>query len=155
MEERKHIENSTVISVLEKLIETNRNAQEGYRDAAEHIKDAQLRAFFNEQSTERANFAGELENEVIRHGKHDPERSGTVAGALHRRWIDLKTAMGAGDHAVLSWLESGEDVSKKEYEEAINSNLPEDVKGMLRQQAQAVISAHDQVKMLRDRAKAA
>jgi uncharacterized protein (TIGR02284 family) len=153
--EHEHIDNSTVISVLEKLIETNRNAQEGYRDAAEHIKDMQLRAFFNEQSTERANFAGELENEVIRHGKHDPERSGNLAGVLHRRWIDLKTAMGAGDHAILSWLESGEDVSKKEYEEAINGNLPEDLKSILRRQAQAVFAAHDQVKMLRDRAKAA
>ncbi len=152
---REHIDNSTVISVLQKLVETNRNAQEGYRDAAEHIKDTQLRAFFNEQSTERANFAGELENEIIRHGKHDPERSGTVTGAIHRRWIDLKVALGAGDHAILSSVESGEDAAKREYEEAINSNLPEDLKSILRQHAQAIISAHDQVKMLRDRAKAA
>src|SRR5512143_2748616 len=100
MNDREHIDNSHVISVLEKLIETNRNAQEGYRDAAEHIKDAQLKAFFNQQSTERANFAGELENETIRHGKHDPTRSGTVAGAIHRRWIDLKVSMGAGDHSI-------------------------------------------------------
>ncbi len=150
-----HIDNTTVISVLEKLIETNRNAQEGYRDAAEHIKDAQLRAFFNEQSTERANFAGELENEVIRHGKHDPERSGTVGAAVHRRWIDLKVAMGGGDHSILESVESGEDTARKEYEEALNSALPEDLKSILRQHAQAVTSAHDHVRMLRDRAKAA
>lgn len=153
--DREHIDNSHVISVLEKLIEANRNAQEGYRDAAEHIKDLQLRAFFNEQSTERANFAGELENEVIRHGKHDPDRSGTVGGAMHRRWIDLKVAMGAGDHAILSSVESGEDNAKKLYEEALIDKLPEDLKGTLRQQAQAVVAAHDQVKMLRDRTKAA
>ena len=153
--EREHIDNESVITVLENLIQSNRNAQEGYRDAAEHIKDAQLRAFFNEQSTERANFAGTLENEVIRHGKHDPERSGTVGGAVHRRWIDLKVAMGAGDHSILSSVESGEDAIKKEYEDALGGKLPEDLKGILRQQAQAIIAAHDQVKMLRDRAKAA
>ena len=153
--EHEHIDNRTVISVLEKLVETNRNAQEGYRDAGEHIKDTQLRAFFNQQATERANFAGELENEIIRHGKHDPTRSGTVAGTLHRKWIDLKAAMGAGDHEILSSVESGEDAAKKEYEEAINGNLPEDLKGILRRQAQAVFAAHDQVKMLRDRAQAA
>lgn len=153
--EREHIDNPHVISILERLIEANRNAQEGYRDAAEHIKNLQLRAFFNQQSTERANFAGELENEVIRHGKHDPERSGTVGGAMHRRWIDLKVAMGAGDHAILSSVESGEDTAKNLYQEALTEKLPEDLKGILRQQAQAVIAAHDQVKMLRDRTKAA
>lgn len=153
--EHEHIDNETVISVLQKLVETNRNAQEGYIDAAEHIKDTQLRAFFNQQATERANFAGELENEIIRHGKHDPSRSGTVGGLIHRRWIDLKAAMGGGDHSILSSVESGEDAAKKEYEEAINGNLPEDLKEILRRQAQVVFAAHDQVKMLRDRAKAA
>lgn len=153
--EHEHIDNGTVISVLQKLAETNRNAQEGYIDAAEHIKDTQLRTFFNQQATERANFAGELENEIIRHGKHDPSRSGTVGGTLHRKWIDLKASMGGGDYSILSSVESGEDAAKKEYEEAINGNLPEDLKDILRRQAQAVFAAHDQVKMLRDRAKAA
>lgn len=153
--EREHIDHSHVISVLEKLIQTNRDAQEGYRDAAEHLKDTQLRAFFNQQSTERANFAGELENELIRLGKHDPERKGTIGGAMHRRWVDLKAAVGAGDHSILESVESGEDTAKKQYEEALNDKLPEDIKGMLRQQGQAVVSAHDQVKMLRDRTKAA
>lgn len=153
--EREHIDNDHVISVLEKLTETSRDAQEGYRAAAEHIKDTQLRAFFNEQSTERANFAGELENEVIRLGKHDPDRSGTATGAINRRWIDLKVAMGASDHSILLSVESGEDNAKKEYEKALNDKLPEDIKGMLRQQAQAITAAHDQVRMLRDRTKAA
>jgi uncharacterized protein (TIGR02284 family) len=153
--EREHIDNSHVISVLENLIEANRNAQDGYRDAAEHIHDAQLRAFFNEQRPERAHFAGELENEVIRHGKRDPERSGTVGGVIHRSWIDLKVAIGAGDHAILSSIESGEDHAQKVYEDAINDKLPEDLKGILRQHAQAVFTAHDHVRMLRDRSKAA
>jgi uncharacterized protein (TIGR02284 family) len=153
--EREHIDNDHVLSVLDKLTEINRDAQEGYRDAAEHIKDAKFRAFFNEQSTQRANFAGELENELIRLGKHDPDRSGSTSGAIYRRWIDLKVAMGAGDHAILSSVESGEDNAKKEYEKALNDKLPEDIKGMLRQQAQAVTSAHDQLRMLRDRTKAA
>lgn len=154
-QEKEQVDNSHVISVLGRLIEANRNAQEGYRDAAEHIRDTQLRAFFNEQSTERANFAGELENEAIRHGKHDPERTGNVSGTLHRRWIDLKVAMGAGDRTILSSLESGEDGAKKLYEEALNDKLPEDLKGILRQQAQAAFAARSQVQMLRDRSKAA
>lgn len=40
--EREHINHDQVISVLDKLTEINRDAQEGYRDAAEHIKDARF-----------------------------------------------------------------------------------------------------------------
>ena len=67
--------NEKVISVLEKLIETCRDGQNGYRDAAEHTKSPQLRQFFNQQSIERAQFAGQLENELIHLGDHDPERN--------------------------------------------------------------------------------
>ena len=74
---------------------------------------------------------------------------------MRRRWLDLKVAMGAGDHAILSSIESGEDASKSEYESALNDNLPEDLKGILRQHSQVVVAAHDRAKMLRDRAKAA
>lgn len=150
------VDNEHVIDVLEKLIETCRDGQDGYRDAAEHIGDPQIRAFFNQQSTERAQFAGVLENEVIRHGKHDPDRKGSTSAAMHRRWIDLKSNLGGGDQTILSSVEAGEDSAKKQYEEAIrDAGLPEDLRGTLRQQAQSVIAAHDQVRILRDREKAA
>lgn len=152
---RDPIDNKHVIDVLEKLVETCRDGQNGYRDAAEHIDEPEIRAFFNEQSTERARFAGELENEIIRHGKHDPERKGSATAGLHRRWIDLKASLGGGEESILSSVEAGEDDAKKQYEKAIAENLPEDLKGMLRQQAQSVVAAHDHVKLLRDRRKAA
>ena len=148
---REHIDNDHVISVLEKLIETNRDAQEGFRDAAEHIKDLEVRNLFNRISTTRAEFAGELENEVIRLGKHNPNRTATTGGALHRRWIDLKAAMGGGDHSILSSVESGEDSAKKAYAEALQAKLPQDIQDILRRQSQDVISSHDQVRALRDK----
>jgi uncharacterized protein (TIGR02284 family) len=148
---KEHIDNDHVISVLEKLIETNRDAQEGFRDAAEHIKDPEVRNLFNRISTTRAEFAGELENEVIRLGKHNPNRTPTAGGALHRRWIDLKAAMGGGDHSILSSVESGEDSAKKAYAEALQEKLPQDIKDILRRQSQDVISSHDQVRALRDK----
>lgn len=150
-----HIDNDHVIGVLEKLIQTCRDGQEGYRDAAEHVKSVELRNFFNQQSTTRAEFAGELENEVIRLGRHDPDRKATASGALHRRWIDLKAAMGAGDHSILSSIESGEDSAKKAFEEALNDKLPQDIKDILRRQSLEVISAHDRIRTLRDQTKAA
>ena len=152
---REHIDNDHVISVLEKLTQLCRDSQEGYRDAAEHVKSPELRNLFNQVSTTRAEFAGELENEVIRLGRHDPDRKSTTAGAMHRRWIDLKVALGGGDHSILSSIESGEDSAKKAYEEALNDKLPLDIKDILRRQSQAVISTHDRIRTLRDQTKAA
>jgi uncharacterized protein (TIGR02284 family) len=153
--DREHIDHKEVIDVLEDLIQTNRNGQNGYRDAAEHVTDSELRAFFNEQSLERARFAGQLEDEAIRLGKHDVERKGSTSAAIHRAWIDLKANMGGGEHSILSSVESGEDNAKKQYEEALRRKLPEDLQGIIHQQAQSIFAAHDQVKLLRDRRKAA
>jgi uncharacterized protein (TIGR02284 family) len=114
------------IKILEELVETCRDGQEGYRDAADHVTDSNLRHFFNEQSLSRAGFAGELEQELIAAGKHDPNRSGSASAAMHRAWIDLKSALGGGDHAILTSVESGEDSATSSYKKALqNPNLPE------------------------------
>ena len=154
-EVHKHIDNDDVISALEKLIQNCRDGQEIYRDAAEHVKAPDLRSLFNQISTTRAEFAGELENEVIRLGRHDPDRKATTAGALHRRWIDLKAAMGGGDHSILSSLESGEDSAKQAYEDVLKDPLPRDIQDIVNRQRQQVISTHDRIRALRDAAKAA
>jgi uncharacterized protein (TIGR02284 family) len=46
------------LSVLEDLIETCKDGQKGYQDAASHVKRSDLKTYFNEQSLERARFAG-------------------------------------------------------------------------------------------------
>src|SRR2546428_132175 len=56
------------ISVLETLIETCRDGEKGYKDAAEHVKRPDLKAFFAEQSVERGRFPRELEAELARLG---------------------------------------------------------------------------------------
>jgi uncharacterized protein (TIGR02284 family) len=147
--------NESVVNVLDELIETSRDGQNGYRDAAEHVKDPELRNFFNQQSTERASFAGELENEVQRLGEHDPKRKGSAGGALHRAWLDLKANLGGGDQAILNSVEAGEDTAKKAYEKAIAQQLPQNIISIIRRQAQSIFAAHDRVKLLRDARKAA
>jgi uncharacterized protein (TIGR02284 family) len=143
------------ISVLEDLIETCKDGQKGYLDAATHVKRSDLKIYFNEQTLERSSFAGELEAELIRLGKPDKKVSGSVGASLHRAWIDTKVALGAGDHAILESVEAGEDDAKKSYEKAVTSDLPENLAQIVRRQAASVQAAHDKVKTLRDAAKAA
>ncbi|MFY9744484.1 MAG: PA2169 family four-helix-bundle protein [Candidatus Sulfotelmatobacter sp.] len=146
---------NNAISVIEDLIETCKDGQKGYQDAASHVKRSDLKTFFNEQSLERARFAGELQEERIRLGKSDKKDSGSVSAALHRAWIDAKVGVGAGDKAILESVEAGEDNAKEAYEKAIKSDLPESIAQIVRRQAASVQAAHDRVKSLRDAAKAA
>src|SRR3954454_3796565 len=149
------VNQNEVRDMIQELIERSRDGQSGYREAAEHIKNAEVRSFFLEQSTERARFAGDLEQLIREFGESDPDRKGSVAGTLHRKWIDTKAALGGGDHTILESVEQGEDSAKKAYEKALSANLPANVREFVERQAESVRAAHDHVKMLRDRLKKA
>jgi uncharacterized protein (TIGR02284 family) len=67
--------------------------------------------------------------------------------------MDLRSAFGGGEHAILSEAERGEDHIKAKYEEAIK-----DLKGctcvtILGRQYSTVVASHDAVRDLRDRHK--
>jgi uncharacterized protein (TIGR02284 family) len=143
------------VKVLEDLIETCKDGQKGYLDAATHVKRLDLKTYFNEQSLERARFAGELEAELPRLGEPDKKVSGSAGGALHRAWIDTKVALGGGDHTILESVEAGEDSAKEAYKKALDSALPGNLLEIVRRQAAEVQKTHDKVKLLRDTAAAA
>jgi uncharacterized protein (TIGR02284 family) len=138
-----------VIDTLNNLIETCRDGQNGFADAAEHISDPQIRSYCLEQSRTRAQFVGELQREVRALGG-DPDNTGSAAAAMHRAWINLKSALGGGDHAILAACETGEDSAVKQYEEALQSGLPANAQTVVSQQHRSVRQAHDEVKRLRD-----
>jgi len=146
---------NNAISVIENLIETCKDGQKGYQDAASHVKRSDLKNYFNQQSLERAGFAGELEAELIRLGKPDKRVSGSVGGALRRAWIDTKVSLGGGDTTILESVEAGEDSAKEAYQKALTGSLPENLLEIIRRQAASVLRAHDKVKSLRDTAAAA
>ena len=137
--------------ILQNLIETCRDGQNGFREAAEDIKNPEIREFFNQQSLLRAQFASELEAEARRLGDRDVDTSGSTVAAMHRAWIDLKAALGGGDEAVISAAETGEDAAKKAYEESLREKLPSDIMEIVERQSQSVIEAHDRVRDFRDR----
>ncbi|HTW32599.1 MAG TPA: PA2169 family four-helix-bundle protein [Candidatus Sulfotelmatobacter sp.] len=149
------MDQNDAISVVESLIETCRDGEKGYRDAAEHVKRTDLKSYFNEQSLERAKFAAELQTELSRLGKTDKKVSGSVGGAVRRAWIDTKVNLGGGDKTILESIEAGEDNAKESYQKALSGNLPATLTEVIRRQSQSIFRAHDKAKMLRDAAKAA
>ena len=86
-----------IISTINGLIETLKDGQEGFKQAAEAVKDPSLKSLFNEFSLQRSKFAGELQSQVINLGEPDPEKDSSTSGALHRAWINIKSAITSGD----------------------------------------------------------
>lgn len=146
------IDNDSVISTLNGLIETCKDGQEGFRQAAEGVERSDLKSLFYEFSQQRAQFVGELQDHVRSLGG-DPETSGSTAGALHRGWINIKAAVtGKDDGAILNECERGEDSAKSTYKDALEEALPGYVMETVRTQFSAIQDAHDRVKALRDAA---
>lgn len=146
--------NERTVEVLRELIEVCKDGETGYAHAAGIVTDPNLKSYFQEQSLERARFVQDIMKETKSLGEQ-PDTSGSVAGTLHRLWFEAKADLGLGDQSVLNSVEQGEDRAKQAYEKALKEDLPADVRSMLQQEAQSVFAAHDYVRALRDKQKAA
>jgi uncharacterized protein (TIGR02284 family) len=143
-----------IISTINCLIETLKDGQNGFKQAAEAVKDTNLKSLFSEYSLQRAKFAGELQAEARQLGESDPEESGSTSAAMHRAWINIKSAVTSGDdHSILAECERGEDSAVKEYKEALDEDLSSPIRALVSRQYSEVKSAHDRVRQLRDAAK--
>ena len=141
-----------IISTINGLIETLKDGQEGFRQASEAVNDSQLKMLFSEYSLQRSKFAGELQNEAISLGEHNPENTSSTAGAMHRAWINLKSAITSKDeHAILAECERGEDSAVNEYKKAMeDEELSAPIRETITRQYTDVKRAHDRIRELRD-----
>lgn len=146
---------TNVTAVLNDLVETSKDGERGFRKAAEDAHDAQLKSLFVSRADDCSRGARELQDLVQRLGGK-PETGGTVSGALHRGWTDVKSAVaGRDDHSILADCEKGEDVAKKRYHDALDKELPADVRIVVEKQYQGVLLNHDRIRDLRDQFAAA
>jgi uncharacterized protein (TIGR02284 family) len=144
-------EEKEIVSVVDDLIETLKDGQKGFKQAAEGVKDPQLKSLFNEYSQQRSGFARELQSQAQSLGESEPEKSSSAAGALHRAWINLKSAVTSGDdHAILAECERGEDSAVEEYKKALDESLSAPLREIVARQYSQIKEAHDRVRNLRD-----
>jgi uncharacterized protein (TIGR02284 family) len=141
-------------TVLNNLIETLKDGQEGFKQAAEGVSDPKLKSLFLDYSQQRSRFATALQSEARRHEETEPETSSSATGALHRGWINLKSAITGGDeHAILAECERGEDSAVEEYKKALNDGLSPSAQELVSRQFAEIKAAHDRIRSLRDAAK--
>jgi len=101
---------------LKDLQQTLADGAEGFTKAAETVSNPELKVLFEAFAAERREMADEL----AAFSSADPEdETPSVAGALHRGWINLKSALTSGDdHAILAECERGEDHAVAVFQKA-------------------------------------
>ncbi|MGA3187701.1 MAG: PA2169 family four-helix-bundle protein [Bryobacteraceae bacterium] len=129
------------ISCLNGLIETCRNGELGYAEAAHLVHDTQLQTVLEGYAKERAGFVRALQAEVTKLGG-TPAESGSVGAAVHRGWMDLKSALtGGSSSAILAACESGEDSAWTHYKEATDSPLSGESRALVDKQWEKIKQA--------------
>jgi uncharacterized protein (TIGR02284 family) len=74
---------------------------------------------------------------------------GSVAATLHRGWINIRSAVaGQDDGAVVSECERGEDAAVSAYRDALDEDLPANIRAVVERQYAEVKQAHDRIRSL-------
>ncbi|GGK57372.1 PA2169 family four-helix-bundle protein [Rufibacter glacialis] len=130
-------EKQRVVEVLKELNEFVHDGLEGYERAAQESKDTLRQDAYRRFSQQRLAFANEL-NQIIQQHGGSPERDTTAKGKLYRQWMDLKaTLSGRNEEGILGSCIYGEEWAQKAYRDALDHNLPAEVRGTLLRQREA------------------
>jgi len=113
--------NKKIVDNLSHLLSIINDGKEGYKNAAENADSAELKALFTTYSIQRAEFEMQLKSLIRQFGGDADNQHGGPLGALHRTWIDIKTALTPNDNsAVLGAAITGENAAIKAYDEVLN-----------------------------------
>ena len=113
---------SDTIEHLNHLITINKDAENGFRSAAENVRNSELETLFANYAKQHAKFLRELEDE-IRHLDGSVSDAGSLSGAVHRGWMDLKAAVsGHSAKSMLTSCESGEQSAESAYLDAAEAH---------------------------------
>lgn len=151
LEESRENKQKETVNVLQDIIEKNYDAEKGYSKAMEDAKNPALKGFLQQQAAKRSRFATEIDQELRQLGE-TPKESGSVTGAIHRTWIDIKSSLaGNDDEAVLEEVIRGEKASVDEYKDVIEKHtLAPKINSMLQSQMGDIQSTLNKVKRIED-----
>lgn len=142
------LDKQEVARILNQLIQTAEDGAAGYQQAAEGASDSEIKAMLGSIAREREHFSQELRHHVSSLGE-EAEDSGSVAGAAHRGWINLKSAItGRDDTAILKECAQGDKAAIDTYQEALDSDLPGDVRAVIARQHGELVEAYQRVEQL-------
>ena len=111
---------TTDVMTLNTLIATLYDSIDGYEKSAGDIHDARIGSLFTSRAEERRKVVTNLQ-QAVRDAGGDPEDEGSLAGAAHRMFVNLKEAVtGRDDKAIVNEVERGEDYLKAKVQAALD-----------------------------------
>jgi uncharacterized protein (TIGR02284 family) len=138
-------------TTIKDLLQTLSDGVKGFSNAAESVKDPELKMLFEGFAAERQEMADELT--TFSDASPDDGKP-TVTGTLHRGWIHLKGALTSGDdHAILAECERGEDHAIEVFRDAVKEPPSAEAASTINSISTRILATHNQVKELRDAAK--
>jgi uncharacterized protein (TIGR02284 family) len=149
------MDNEHVVNILNDLIETCKDGEYGFDTCAQHAATPETQQLFSQRAGQCREAAQELRSLVLQH-HGAPDDGGSATGALHRGWVAvIGTVAGASDKRMLEEAERGEDAALARYRKALREEgLPVEVRSVIERQMAGVQHNHDQIKVLRDQARA-
>ena len=112
--------NEDLIQGLKHLLHIANDGKEGYKTAADDADSAELKAIFTTYSIQRSEFEMELKSLLRQLDADADNESGGPLGALHRVWMDIKTALTTNDnHAILDACITGEKAAIEAYDKVL------------------------------------
>jgi uncharacterized protein (TIGR02284 family) len=140
----------TPTQTINDLIQICVDGQKGFEAAAKAVDDPVIKDELVGYSWQRQQFANDLKSRLREMGEN-PSNHGSASGAMHRGWMDVKSAIGANSgHSILAECERGEDVAEEVYRKAMTSGLPAEYAKVVTTQFQTIQRTHDRIKSLRD-----
>lgn len=143
--------NRKLVDQLEEILEKNRDAEKGYRKAAENADSRNLKSFFERKSTQRKQFNESLKRELV--ASYDEiDDDGSFTGTMHRAWMDVKSFFsGDNDESMLEEAIRGDKAAVEEYEEVLRDELlPMSVGTIIRDQLMKIKSDLSKIKTMED-----
>jgi uncharacterized protein (TIGR02284 family) len=140
---------SDVQVLLNSLVKVCLDGEHGYRAAAADVENSELQGIFKQYEDQRTKFAKELRAEIGRLGGESTD-TGTVGGAIHRGWLNVKSAVtGSSAEAILAACETGEDSAAVAFERAVDSTIGGETRVIVGRQAKQIREAHRHILRLK------
>lgn len=137
------------ISMLNRLIVTEKNGEACLRAAAEESHHENLRNALAEYSQFLGSSANELQDVVRGLGGY-PREVGTFGNTIHRTWMHLKaTALGRDERVILDEVERDESEAETLLADAVDWDTPPSVHALLERQYEIARRHHRTITGLR------
>ena len=129
------------VDVLQRLLVVCADGAAGYRHAAAGIPDRTIHAMLARNAAQREEMESVLTYALVELG-FKPSHHGSVAGAVHRRWLDALPAVKSNaTRSILRECQRGERETIEAFAAALGRSLPNNVHNIVQSQLGRVLEA--------------